>query len=45
MSESKVDKVREQFDQLPYPNIAIEETPKNELNTLFKFSLTTSQYR
>jgi ubiquinone/menaquinone biosynthesis C-methylase UbiE len=45
MTEDKVNKVREQFDNIPYPNIAIELTPKDDINTLFKFSLTTCQYK
>ncbi len=43
MTEEKVNKVREQFDKIPYPNIAIEVTP--DINTLFKFSVTTAHYR
>lgn len=38
-----VNRVREQFDKIPYPNIAIELVP--DLNTLFTYSITTSQYR
>lgn len=38
-----VNKVREQFDKIPYPNISIELVP--DLNILFTYSITTSQYR
>ncbi len=45
MTSPEVNKVREQFDKIPYPNIAIETSPQDDINTLFKFSLTTSHYR
>lgn len=44
-TELSVKKVQEQFDQIPYPNIAIEVSPHNNIDQNFKFSLTTAHYR
>lgn len=45
MTEPQVSVVRDQFDKIPYPNMPIESSPKDDLNTRFKFCITTPHYR
>jgi 2-polyprenyl-3-methyl-5-hydroxy-6-metoxy-1,4-benzoquinol methylase len=44
MPEVGVDKVREQFDQTPYPNLPIENSATESTHLLFINSLITSSY-
>lgn len=37
-------KLRQHFDQVPYPNNPIEVSPKNKLNLLYVYNLATSFY-
>ena len=39
-----LEKIRRQFDDAPYPNIPLDENPKEEYKTLYKHNLTTSYY-
>lgn len=39
-----LEQVRQQYDFGPYPRIAIETTPKNDLQTLFKDCVATAYY-
>jgi len=45
MLDPKVDIVREQFDRVPYPNVPIETSFENDINSLFKYCITTPNYR
>jgi 2-polyprenyl-3-methyl-5-hydroxy-6-metoxy-1,4-benzoquinol methylase len=39
-----LERLRQQFDQVPYPRIPLEISPKHEYNDLFIHNLTTSYY-
>ncbi|MBD2301036.1 class I SAM-dependent methyltransferase [Nostoc sp. FACHB-190] len=38
------EKIRQQFEAIPYPNNSVEETPKNKLNLLYVCNFVTSFY-
>jgi SAM-dependent methyltransferase len=38
------ERIRHQFDSSPYPNIPLDESPKNDVNALYNHSLVTSYY-
>ncbi|ACK72192.1 Methyltransferase type 11 [Gloeothece citriformis PCC 7424] len=40
-----VEKIRQQFDSGPYPRIAIDQSPKNDISQLYVHNLTTATYR
>ncbi|WOB41937.1 class I SAM-dependent methyltransferase [Thermoleptolyngbya oregonensis NK1-22] len=40
-----LDKIRQQFDHAPYPRVPLEQSPKDDPNSLFKHSLITAYYR
>ncbi len=40
-----LEKSLQQFESCPYPNIPIEESPKNNLKLLYESSLVTARYR
>lgn len=39
-----LEKIRQHFDQLPFPNSPLEETPKHKLNLLYIYNLVTPFY-
>lgn len=40
-----LDKIRQQFDHAPYPRVPLDQSPKDDPNSLFKHSLVTAYYR
>jgi ubiquinone/menaquinone biosynthesis C-methylase UbiE len=38
------EKIRQHFNQIPYPNSPLEESPKGKLNLLYVYNLVTSYY-
>jgi hypothetical protein len=38
------DKIRQQFDSLPYPNTALDNNPKNDPSLLYFHNLVTAYY-
>lgn len=45
MIDPKVKIVHEQFDRIPYPNVPIETSFEDDINFLFKYCITTPNYR
>ncbi|ELS33690.1 MULTISPECIES: class I SAM-dependent methyltransferase [Pseudanabaena] len=45
MIDPKVKIVHEQFDKIPYPNAAIDLSFQDDINSLFKYCITTPHYR
>ncbi|QKD84075.1 methyltransferase domain-containing protein [Thermoleptolyngbya sichuanensis A183] len=45
LSPEALDKIRQQFDHAPYPRVPLEQSPKDDPNSLFKHSLVTAYYR
>ncbi|HIK39155.1 methyltransferase domain-containing protein [Thermoleptolyngbya sp. M55_K2018_002] len=45
LSPEALDKIRQQFDHAPYPRVPLEQSPKDDPNSLFKHSLITAYYR
>jgi ubiquinone/menaquinone biosynthesis C-methylase UbiE len=45
MTDSKIKIVHEQFDKVPYPNTAIGASFQDDINFLFKYCITTPNYR
>lgn len=39
-----LEKIRQQFDHAPYPNVRLEESPRQQFNLLFTHSLVTPHY-
>lgn len=44
MNDDSLDKIRQQFDEAPYPRVPLEQSPKGDYNALFKHSLVTPYY-
>jgi len=44
MPEIKIDKVHQQFDTVPYPLVPLDKSPRNDINSLFINSITSSNY-
>lgn len=44
MEQSSQEKLKQQYDSLPYPKVPMEESPKENLLALFNHNLTTSYY-
>ncbi|WP_448602524.1 class I SAM-dependent methyltransferase [Thermoleptolyngbya sp.] len=40
-----LDKIRQQFDHAPYPRVPLDQSPKDDANSLFKHNLVTAYYR
>jgi SAM-dependent methyltransferase len=45
LSPEALDKIRQQFDHAPYPRVPLDQSPKDDPNSLFKHSLITAYYR
>ncbi len=45
MKNPKVNIVHQQFDNIPYPNTPIEASFQDDINSLFKYCITTPNYR
>lgn len=43
-SDDLIDKIRQQFDAVPYPNISLEQSAKDNLNELFIHNFLTPYY-
>jgi SAM-dependent methyltransferase len=39
-----IEKIRQQFEHLPYPNVPLDKSPKHDLNFLFVHNLVTPYY-
>lgn len=44
MTNVDIDKVHQQFDNVPYPHVPLEKFPRDDINNLFVNSITTSHY-
>ncbi|GAB4148483.1 MAG: class I SAM-dependent methyltransferase [Cyanobacteria bacterium J069] len=45
LAPEALDKIRQQFDHAPYPRVPLDQSPKDDPNSLFKHSLVTAHYR
>lgn len=44
MASSSTESLRQLYEELPYPNVAIEASGRNAIDGLYRLSLTTAQY-